>query len=65
MSLKSAYGAGVRAGRSYPPIVVIDGINYVGKPECPFKRHQFLRAFLWNEGYYNGLMQRLTQRRIA
>lgn len=61
MSLKSACGAGWRAGRAEPGIVLIDGHKYIESPVCPFTGWRFVSRFLWHQGYYNGIMQRLKK----
>ena len=63
MTITSAYKAGVRAGRAEPDIEIINGHSYLKTPKCPFKWFQFIRFFLWNEGYYNGVVYRLTSGR--
>ncbi len=61
MTIRAAYGAGHRAGRAEPDIEVINGLRYLKTPVCPFTGWQFLHAFLWHEGHYNGQRQRLTK----
>ena len=62
MTLRSAYGAGNRAGRAQPNTQVVNGHKYLKTPVCPFTGWQFVSLFLWHEGYYNGLMERLAKR---
>ena len=62
MSLKSAYGAGKRAGRAEPVFLVANGLKYPVTPQCPFTPLQCLRYALWHEGFYNGTIQRLTMK---
>ena len=67
--LKTAYGAGYRAGRVEPEQISVtkpDGreVSYLVPPTCPFPKRS-LRSFLWHEGYYEGQLERLTIRKLA
>jgi hypothetical protein len=62
MSIKSVYGAGYRAGRATPRLVVVDGHKYIETPRCPFNGWRFVSWALWHEGLHNGTMQRLTMK---
>lgn len=59
-AIKSAYGAGWRAGFTLPPLVKGEnGHYYVVQPANPFtKPAQFLLRHAWEEGQHQGRMER-------
>lgn len=63
-SLRSAWGAGWRAGMADPrviPALLEDRpVKYLEAPACPFRRWwQFFVAENWHSGYGAGVAQRI------
>lgn len=60
-SIRIAYGAGIRAGKSEPTIVTRDnGLKYIARPHNPYRgRLQFIQRLAWDDGECKGTTQRL------
>ncbi len=64
-TLKSAYYAGLRAGKTSPLLLPwSNGLKILSTPGNPFTRWQFVRSFLWECGRYEGTIKRLTAPRF-
>lgn len=61
-AIRTAYGAGIRAGKSPRPLIQrADGTKVLASPVNPYNcKTQFLRWFFYEEGVYRGAMQSLT-----
>lgn len=58
-SIKTAYGAGYRAGLAEPQIITLNGMNQYHRPACPYRgRFDILHIIAWNEGMNTGTHKR-------
>jgi hypothetical protein len=62
--IKSAYGAGFRAGMAKPLVgkLRINGTKVLLEPTCPFSPWNIICFVLWHTGHFDGQMKRLARK---